>query len=83
MTIAQDKARKRNHNVMRLRGMYSSISTIKPYGKHNAKRFAGAVDAIHQGVDVILDELGAEEETKRRQRHIRELFKELDRAGIR
>ena len=82
MSKLQVETRKRNHNVMRLRGIYASISTIRPYGKYNAERFAGAVDVVKQSVDVMLDELGAEEETKRRQRHIRELLEELDRAGI-
>lgn len=83
MTRLQSKARKHNHNIMRLRGVYSTIKTIRPKDRYDINRFIAATNAALKGVDIMLDEMGAEMETKRRARWKRELDEELDKKGIR
>ena len=57
MTLAQDKARKRNWNIMRLRAMYHSIRTMNfffvelgPYDH---------VENIMNSIDALLTQMGA------------------------
>ncbi len=66
MTKRQDKARRRNFNVMVMRGMYTQLQRIK---KEHPNIYSD-VEGIQDEIDTCLELLQAESQTHRLKREL-------------